>query len=973
MVLAIGSAVALLALLGGCSRKSCLRGDCEAVRACDELAWTCDPAPPLYVGRLGAAPSALRLARGEGAADDVMLSNGVVTVVLDAIEAPHDLAPTGGNLLDFGPAGGADDMNLVYQIAGILPDDAFAYTSLEILDLSPDYVAVIARGALDGRDGVEVLTRYEMRPCDPGVRVRTELFNGGPDIHAWVIADVPHWGKRRTVPFAARPGQGYVQPELDLLELDSLYDSYTLGAAAATGPDSPGYGVAACNLTRLDGINDLELSALGTAPGLVRPGETVVLERFWIAAGAGQGPAIAIEEALEVRQQVAGDSAPLIVTGRILAEGLGFGGDVRRASVIIASQGEGGDETTPLTAIVPRDDGTFRAAVPGAATLVYEVSSFGRPVTTGAVPADGAIGDITIEAPATLQVTVGDTVAGIHAQVVLIPADDATFENVRGSFHGRFDECAPWLGPPHGGSPACNRLLVDPTGGEAEVPAGVYDIYATAGPDHTLAVEEDVALTAGEITTLDFTLEPLPVVPAGFLSADLHVHGRASFDSSIPDDDRVRSFVATGIEVIAATDHDYVADYADTVTALGLGDRLVVMGGIETTQLIPWMDVPGDDFPRVIGHFNFWPIVPVPSQPRGGAPWDERIAPGELFDQMAPVVGAEGVMMLNHPWDDPVSGRDLGYLRAIKFDPRDPIPAEADGSRNGLLVEVPGSEHRNVDWDVIEVQNGGGVKELVKTRPLWFSLLSQGFVAAGTANSDSHGLTDAQLGWSRTLVDTGGDLAGFDEVEFNRAVRDGRTAGGSGITIELRIVDGGGGLVRGLGLEPVEPGGDQVEITVRAAPWIPVEEIRVVTSRGEQLLADAGDITQPADPFGTADVVRFQATVSFDSLIQSSGSPVDDWFVIEAGLALPEYADLDDDGVPDTGDNDGDGDVDEDDIEDPDDDAGPLRDPPDPALDAVDDPRYLMTRVVPRAYPYAFTSPILVDWDGDGWTPPGLP
>jgi hypothetical protein len=963
VVLAIALA---LAPMGGCSKKSCLQGDCEAVRACDPLTFTCDPAPPLYAGSVGAAPSALRLARGEGGADDVLLSNGVVTVVLDALDAPHDLAPTGGNLLDFGPAGGADDLNLVYQIAGILPDDAFAYHTLEIVDGSPEYVAVVARGTLDGRGDVDVVTRYELRPCDPGVRVRSELFNGSPDVHAWVIADVPHWGKRRVVPFAPAAGQGYVQPELDLLELNDLYDRYDYGAGAATGPDSPGYSVAACNLTRLDGINDLELSALGTAPALVRPGETVVLERFWAAAGAGRGPSLAVEQALGIRQQVAGDPAPLVVTGRILAEGLGFGGHARRASVIVSSVD--GDQTTPLTASVPIDDGTFRAAVAPASTLTYEVSSFGRVVATGAVPADGAIGDIAIDAPATLQVTVGDTVTGLYAQVVLVPADDATFEAVRGTFHGRFDECAPWLGPPHGASPACNRFLVDPTGGEAEVPAGTYDVYATAGPDHTLARQEDVVLAAGEITTLAFQLEPLPVVPAGWLAADLHVHGRASFDSAIPDDDRVRSFVAAGIDVIAATDHDYVSDYADTVTALGLGDRVVVMGGIETTQLIPWMKLPGESFPRVIGHFNFWPIVPVPSQPRGGAPWDERIEPGELFDQMAAVVGAEGVMMLNHPWDDPVSGRDLGYLRAIEFDPREPIPSEDDGSRNGLLLRVPGSEHRNVDWDVIEVQNGGGVKELVKTRPLWFSLLSQGFVAAGAANSDSHGLTDAQLGWSRTLVETGGDLAGFDEVEFNRAVRGGKTAGGSGITIEVRILDGGT-PVRGLGLEPFTPEGEEVEITVRAAPWIPVEEVRVVTSRGEQILADGGDLTQPADPFGTAGVVRFQATVSFDALVPGSG---DDWFVIEAGLPLPEYADLDDDGVPDTGDNDGDGDIDEDDIEDPDDDSGPLRDPPDPARDDEDDPRYLMTRVVPRAYPHAFTSPILVDRDGDGWTPPGV-
>jgi hypothetical protein len=944
-----------------CGRQSCLRGDCEAVRACDSLVFEC-PASALFIGRVDAADPAVRLARGEGADGDLLLTNGVVTVVIDAIDAPHDLAPTGGNVIDMGPAGGADDLNLVYQIAGILPDDAFAYDRIEIVDRAPDYVAAIAYGRLDRRGDVEVVTRYELRPCDPGVRVRSELFNGSPDVHAWVVADVPHWGKRRVVPFSPRPHQGYVQPELDLLELDSLYDSFEISAAAGPSPDSPGYAFTACNLARLDGINDLELSALGTPRRLVRPGESVVLERFWVTAGAGDGPALAIEAALGVRDQVVGQGGPVAVTGRIVANGLGLGGDVRRASVLIL------DGDTPLSAVVPRDDGQFRAAVPRRPGLRYEVASFGRTVATGDVPTTGAIGDIAIAAPAVLQVTVDVGNQGVHAQVVLVPADQATFDDVRGTFHGRFDECAPWLGPPHGASPACNRFLVDPTGGEAEVPAGRYDVYATAGPDHTLARQQGVALVSGEIATLELELEPLDVVGDGWLIADLHVHGRASFDGAIPDLDRVRSFVAAGVEVIAATDHDYVVDYADAIAALGVGDRVAVMGGVETTQLIPWMDVPGDGFPRVIGHFNFWPIMPVPGAPRGGAPWDELVEPGELFDQMAPLIGPDGVMMLNHPWDEPTSGRDLGYLRAIKFDPRRPVPARDDGSRNGMLVRAPGGGHRNVDWDVIEVQNGGGIVQAVKARPLWFSLLSQGLPAAGASNSDSHGLTDAHLGWGRTLVHTGGDLASFDDVGFDRAIRDGRTVGGSGIVIDVAIVDAGGATVRGLGLTPYRPGpGDRLAIEVRAAPWIPVTEVRVVTSAGERVIASGADVAQPPDRFGAAGVVRWTGSVAIADLIGGG----DDWIVVEAGLPLPEYVDFDDDGVPDTGDNDGDGDVDDDDIE-PGEDAGPIREPVDPAFDADGDPRYAMTRIAPRSFPYAFTSPLLVDRDGGGWDPPGV-
>ncbi len=932
--------VAVVLAMLGCSRKSCLRGECEAASACDQVTFECEPGE-LYVGRVADADAAVRLVRGEGADDDTLLTNGVVTVVLDAIDAPHDLAPTGGNVIDLGPAGGADDVNIVYQIAGILPDDAFAYESLETID-EADHVAVIARGHLDGRPEIAVVTRYELRPCDPGVRVRSELFNDSPDVQAYVLADVPHWGKRRVVPFGPVDGQGYLAPELDLLELSSLYESYDYTAAAATLPDSPGYAVAACNQVQLDGINDLELSAWGTPMQLVRPGASLVLERFWTATGAGQGPGPAIEVALGVRAQVDGSGATLGVGGTITAQGLPFGGDARRASVIVYA------DDTPLSAVVPDADGVFRAAVPLRAGLRYEVWSFGRVVASGDVADTGDVGTIDLAPPAILQVTVSEP----YAQVVLIPSDDATRDDVRGTFHGRFDVCAPWLGPPHGGSPACNRIVVDPAGVEVEVPAGTYDIYATAGPDFTLARQAGVALVGGEITTLDFTLDRLDLVPAGWLRADLHVHGRGSFDSSIPDLDRVRSFLAAGIEVIAATDHDRISDYAETVAALGVGDRVRVLGGAEMTQVIPWMKVDGSDFPRVIGHFNFWPLVPDPSQPRAGAPSDEGLEPGPLFDLMRPLIGPDGVAMINHPLGESVSGRDIGYLRAIGFDPRVPVTE---------LVE------RNHGWDVMEVINGAGVAEVTRTRPAWFALLSQGHVVAGAANSDSHGLTDAHLGWGRTLVDAQLDLADFDDVTFDRAVKDGRTTGGTGIVIVATITDAGGNAKRGLGFEPYEPAaGDLLAIEVRAAPWIPVTDVHLVTSTGEIEVASGADLVTPADPFGTDDTVRVQITVPIATIVTGA----DDWFVIEAGMPLPVVGDLDDDGIPDTSDNDGDGDVDADDVEDGEDD-GPLAEPVDPTDDT--DPRYHLTRVVPGAWPYAFTSPILVDVNGDGWDPPGLP
>jgi hypothetical protein len=615
---------------------------------------------------------------------------------------------------------------------------------------------------------------------------------------------------------------------------------------------------------------------------------------------------------------------------------------------------------------VPDALGHFEADVSGTGPFVWEVSSFGRAVKRGDVPADGAIGDIDIAMPATLQVTIENGATPWYGQVVLVPADQATMDDVRGTFHGRYDECAPWLGPPHGGSPACNRFLVDPTGGEAEVPAGTYDVYATSGPEFSLGHADGVVLAAGEVTTLDFSLAGPPAL-SGWLTADLHVHGRASFDSSFPDRDRVLTFVASGVQVIAATDHDFVVDYADTVTQLGVGDQVKVLGGVETTQLIPWMKFPDEAFPKVIGHFNFWPIEPQAGVARGGEPWDELIEPGQLFDRMDPLIGEGGMRMLNHPWDDPQSGRDLGYLRAIKFDPRLPIPDASDGTRNGILQRRPGGGHKNMDWNVVEVGNGAGPKQYVKSRVLWWSLLSQGFLAAGAANSDSHGMSDAHLGWGRNYVQTTTTLADFDPDLFDDAVEGGRMSGGSGIFVNAYVRNSGGGpILHGEGFDPFTPAqGDQIVVEVWAPAWIPVTELRAVTSQGVSVIADG--IAAPADPYGGW-MQRYTGTFEIDDLIGAG----DDWVAFEAGIPLPPYEDLDDDGVPDTGDNNLDGVVDVHDVEEGED-SGPIADPPDPAFDDKTDARYLMTRAIPSAYPIGFTNPILIDRAGDGWDPPGLP
>ena len=113
---------------------------------------------------------------------------------------------------------------------------------------------------------------------------------------------------------------------------------------------------------------------------------------------------------------------------------------------------------------------------------------------------------------------------------------------------------------------------------------------------------------------------------------------------------------------------------------------------------------------------------------------------------------AAGVRQLNHPFADSKLGREQGFLRAIGYDPRTPIAPGASFAAD-VLLRTPGAPggRRNLDWDVQEVMNGASLADWLRYRAFWFSLLSQGIVRAGTANSDSHSLALEQVGYPRNI------------------------------------------------------------------------------------------------------------------------------------------------------------------------------------------------------------------------------
>lgn len=961
----------LLWMVAACGEEVCA-GDAECVveSPCRGLRFACEEGS----ASVEVASAATALPDGSpalGSPGDFVLRNDRIVAVVDAVDHPHYVAPSGGGLLDLAPADTAvDGLDHVFQATGLLPADAAVYTSARTFD-GAGFAAVQMRGHLEGHPDQPVVTRWEVRPCEPGVRVRTELLNAEPDPAVWTVTDGWYWGGRSNVPFVPHRGVGFGYPDIELTALTDAFRAIPYLATLPAAGSPVTYACIPCNVPHLDGFHSEDVSAAGLPPRVVPPRDYQVFERF-IAVADGVDVARATDVALEARRQLF-DEPWVELRGRIDGEGLD--GNVM-VHVARGRTSDAPERRVPVTQVAPGPDGAFAARVPAAEQYVLTVEAFGRVVEERDVQAtaDGAdAGAIGLDAAAELVVQVDIDGVTDHALVLVHPADDATREQVEGGRPGEGTRCAPLLGAPHGGSPACNRILVE---GSATVatPPGRYHVYATAGPFATIDRRE-VSLEASGRTTATLSLARLDLQPEGTLSADFHVHGGASFDSSIPDHDRVRAFLAAGVQVLASTDHDLVHAYEDAVAALDADARVRVIPGVETTGHILFDLVPGADFPQVIGHWNFWPLPEDPAAPWRGAPWDELAEPGLLMTRVeqAGWPATTGVAQLNHPWDDPDFGRDLGFPRAIGVDTGEPLPT--------LFHAVPrGASHANSDYHAQEVMNGDRNANHLAHRALWFHLLNEGVLRAGTANSDSHGLTDSVLGTPRNLVWTDTTVEGFDVAPLNAAVRAGRMIGTNGPVVEIETTDASGER-RVPSLAAFEPAvGALLHVRVTAAPWVPVEEVRVVVN-GETVHTLRDELVHPADPFGTEDLVRFEADLPLIDLIDVTRG--DAWLIVEAGRALMPAADLDCDGIPDTGDNDGDGDIDGADVdvtatdETPSppeplvlrgclDEVGPLRNPPVPVDRDV--PGYHFAAVVPRGQPASFTNPLVLDLDGGGFS-----
>ncbi len=439
------------------------------------------------------------------------------------------------------------------------------------------------------------------------------------------------------------------------------------------------------------------------------------------------------------------------------------------------------------------------------------------------------------------------------------------------------------------------------------IPPGRYQLSASRGLEWSAQqLEVEVPEAGAEVAVPPFALRREVLLP-GYLSADLHVHAQASDDSAMPNEARLASFVAEGVDVIVASDHDNVADFGPALRRLGLGDRIRVVQGVEATN-----SGPSPQAPWTLGHSNAWPIAYAPFAHRRGAPPVQNRSLAELYAGLRREHGAR-VVQLNHPRADRpdkiYAGAFFTHLgeRGEPFRPELAIDAEPNRL---LLATAADGRTRGIDFDAMEVMNGDTWVQYLLVRRDWYSLLRQGYRRTGTANSDSHG-PDELAGYPRSYVRLAG--AAWDAAAFDAAIREGRLFGSNGPLIRSFSANGAG-----MGdLVGAEAGRLRVELAVEAAPWIPVDEVRLLVN---------GEPLRVWRELPTEGLVRLERR-------EQLALAADAFLTLEAGAPLDA----------------------------------------EPVAWAASHPGVYADALAPGFVPQAFSNPIFVDVDGNGrFDPPGL-
>jgi hypothetical protein len=783
----------------------------------------------LFAGRIEPANAARWQRRGPdatGGLGDWALSNGELCAVVGDPSHETDMSERGGLLVDLGRCGVADDQFVLLQPLSNLSREGLIPVDEVRAETGPGEARLVTRGQ---RDGLSLETTYTLdreHPRRLRIVSRLQRVGSGPALRAF--GDVMLQTDRSLQPFTlslAEPGQsrGFVHPDLDLDRALSVArathrgDLHVLVGADGIEP-GVSYGLHVVGAR-------VETRAAGTRPA---PLLVLAAEAFsgfaafprplwfgtpdhlgWLELAQLPFMDLARGETLVIEREVwVGERSDVAsVTDALFENAVSVSGRVSDPTARVHVDRADG---VPMTEVRPADDGRFALRLPAGRYKARVRAPGGREKTFAFEVAAAAMELPFFEVGAAAELLLP---ASTPMRLTFLGIDGTPDPPLADPLLGlRFGERLPEtsLGGRDlhlGGSAADPRSVT--------LPPGHYEVLATRGPEYGVT-RTKLTLAAGQRVPLAITPPGRVLETPGWISADLHVHAAPSDDSAVPLERRVASFVAEGDQVLVATDHDHVTDYGPLVRELGLANEIATVVGQEVTS-----NVKTPVAPHTFGHLNVFPLPYRPELYRKGAlPNEGR----RLRDVLASVraLGGERMVQLNHARGptDAQNSQDFFTHLSVADEPYDPKRLLTDAPNRALLEADAHTGLRDLDFDVMELMNGASMERYHRLREDWFSLLRQGVVRTGTANSDSHRMGEVAAS-PRNYVQVEHDTAaGFDQGELLAALRAGRSYGTTGPVLHLDL--GGAGMG-----ERFRGHDGTLRVRADAAPWVPLSQLRV--------------------------------------------------------------------------------------------------------------------------------------------------
>ena len=416
-----------------------------------------------------------------------------------------------------------------------------------------------------------------------------------------------------------------------------------------------------------------------------------------------------------------------------------------------------------------------------------------------------------------------------------------------------------WQVPGNG----CMGAAAEPARRES-IPFGRYVIVAGRGLEYELTMADvDLSPGRGEVS-IDLPLNR-SVDTSGYFAADMHIHsgspdgttGQGSWDSSVSPENRVKTEVVAGIEVMVSSDHDYLTDLSVPIAHLWPGGPA------------PVASIVGDEASANFGHFNAVPVAIDGTHPStNGAPSlaeVQHFSPQQLFDRLH-ALSTTPFVQVNHP-----RLTFAAYFNDPTCDWKDrthPPPC-------------------STDFEAIEVLNGwlacaGKVHETLDD---WYALLRFGVPLTATGNSDTHGSSSIEAGFPRTYVRVADDtVSAFDEHEFVGAVRARQAVATTGPFLTLRAgTESEGAMVR-----PTN-GSVSVSLRMQAASWVKVDVVRLLVDGN---VVRSWDVSPTSGvPVSMFEIDDEPIAVSADAAITAEAegaTPLPSWmvgdFLLDSGI-----------------------------------------------------------------------------------------